>query len=202
MKILALIVEEAGKPLCHAFDLESSLKTSWLPWIEKMQIKEQIKSIAHELLTEEATQGYHHSVIVSRQRAFRNYTVHTLQDQKRSVVLVFHEEYDAAYQKHWKVFNALFKKIAVSSELELANGSAYLEYLNRQLSDLQDGSKITEIKKDLAATQELMTDNLEKVMIRQEAIEDLVARTHQLEKDSDAFRKRSVKMNRLCCYLL
>lgn len=75
-------------------------------------------------------------------------------------------------------------------------GSIWLKY-----QDPTQISKILKVKKELTETKKVLLESIDKVLERGEKIEDLIAKTEQLETSSRTFKIKATKLNS-CCTIL
>ena len=78
------------------------------------------------------------------------------------------------------------------------------ESLNKFIKEHQNPKnfdQLTKIKNDVNNVRDIMRNNIEKALERDEKLEDLFKKSEQLEDSSRAFHKVSKKMNR-CCIIM
>ena len=99
----------------------------------------------------------------------------------------------------------IFKKcFDVSREqLKEPEGLAKLmSELNRMLLEYRENkSTVNQINEEVNEVNQLMKQNISKVIERQESLESLMKRTEMLSESAREFQKQSKRLNR-CCYLL
>lgn len=72
-------------------------------------------------------------------------------------------------------------------------------YTNRESIRKINTDKIKEVKRDLEETTRILKKDIEKILDRGEAIENLVVRTESLEQASRRFKDSAFEANRTCC---
>lgn len=164
------------------------------------------------------------SFLVSEQPKFRKkgnnvvnlqgHNFHCLTEENISFVCMSNEGYGSTVPKNFlQMISGVFKKHFPGrmieneplSSYQQKNMVSFRQSMENQMLLLSDGGapdleKYSEIQQGLEQTKEAMINNIEKVMLRGDAIESLVHKTDSLATNSYAFRRSSKKLKqRLCC---
>jgi synaptobrevin homolog YKT6 len=116
----------------------------------------------------------------------KDYNVYIVNRNNISVVAITDKDY------HTRVAFSLADLIALSAN------NANIEKLIVTYQNPDEADKILKIQKNIDQTKVTMVDAIDKVLAREERIDDLVAKSSDLSDGSKAFYKDAKKMNSWC----
>lgn len=129
----------------------------------------------------------------------KDFRVHcSLQKNAKHVIVITDQDYPEPVA--YRILEKIVSMNENQKEQEEQGEQKEQEYLMNIFSFYEDplNDTIYRMKKDIEETKQILHSSIEKLFLRGEKLEDLIAKTDQLSQETKSFFRRTKKVNRWC----